>query len=213
VTSNLIADLFRKATASGTMRSHANRPVSSAKNIPKKRAATAARSLETEKSSLSCRKRKTNIGDLQRRQTIVVEVVGGRTFPGELARKIIAGYRNPRVNPTISRNPTNRHDYWCSRNQAGSVLAKCIPRHLSESFVKSLTCLQANFDDRNPASHPTVLPSVIPHGAKIGRTFVANIHQAFEDIFGDDNVSLERCDHMNSDRSLQTLFRQGASHP
>ena len=198
-TSNLIADLFRKATASGTMRSHANRPVSSAKNIPKKRAATAARSLETEKSSPSCRKRKTNIGDLQQRQTIVVEVVGGRTFPGELARKIIAGYRNPRVYPTISRNPTNRRDYWCSRNQAGSVLAKCIPRHLSESFVKSLTRLQANFDDRNPASHPTVLPSVIPHGAKIGRTFVANIHQAFEDIFGDDNVSLERCDHMNSD--------------
>ncbi len=119
---------------------------------------------------------------MQRRQTIFDEVVGGRTFLGELARKIITGYMNPGAYPAISRDPANRRDYWCSRNQAGSVLAKCIPTHLSESFVKSLTRLQANFDDRDPASHPTVLPSVIPHGAKIGRTLVANIHQAFEDI-------------------------------
>ncbi len=140
---------------------------------------------------------------VQQRRTIVVEVVGGRTFPGELPRKIITGYMNPHVFPAISRVPTNRRNYWCSRNQTGSVLAKCIPRHLSESFVKSLTRHQANFDDRDQASHPTVLPSVIPHGAKIGKTFVANIHVALADVFGDDNISLERCDHMNSDHFKQ----------
>ena len=114
----------------------------------------------------------------------------------------IAGYMNPRVYPEISRDPTSRRDYWCSR-KAGSVLAKCIPKHLSESFVESLTRHQANFDGRDHASHPSVLPGVIPLGAKIGRTFVANIHLAFVDIFGNNNVSLERSDHMNSGRHFK----------
>ena len=53
-----------------------------------------------------------------------------------------------------------------------------------------------------------MLPSAISLGAKIGWTFVANIHLAFVDIFGSNlafvdifgshNVSLERSDHMNS---------------
>lgn len=190
-----------------------SRPLSrKPKYIPRNEAATSAHSATCIKFSppSSCRKRKKGntkpgliAASVQRRRYNVVNVVGGRTFPGELARKIIAGYMNPRVYPAISRHPTNRRDYWCSRNQAGSVLAKCIPRHLSESFVKSLTCHQAKFHERDHLSHPTVLPSVIPLGAKIGRTFVANIHVAFMDIFGYNNVSLERCDHMNSDRFQQ----------
>lgn len=64
-----------------------------------------------------------------------VEVVGGCTFPGELARKIIAGYMNPHVIPApsglsvvdqegdlaSSRDPKNWCNYWPSRKQAYAV--------------------------------------------------------------------------------------------
>ena len=73
------------------MRSHANRPVSSAKNIPKKRAVTAARSFETEKSSPSGHKRKTNIDNLQRRQTIIVELLADVHSPASWPAKSLLG--------------------------------------------------------------------------------------------------------------------------
>ena len=141
----------------------------------------------------------------KRRGKSVAEVVGGRTFPGELARQIIAGYMNPRVVPQeTSHDPGNRHDYWCSRRQAAAVLAKCIPRHLSKAFIDSLTLHQAKFDDVRDVGQWRVLPEGIPPRAKICRTYVANIHLALIDVFGKDNVSLEMCDHMNSDRSKQS---------
>jgi hypothetical protein len=141
----------------------------------------------------------------------VPQVVGGRTFPGELARKIIAGYMNPRVipassglgvvdqegDPASSRDPKNRRDYWPSRKQAYAVLAKCIPRHLEKAFLESLSNHQDKVDDLSQ----TVLPDVIPRGAKICKIGVAHIHLAFMDVFGRDNVLLEKCDHMNSDHT------------
>lgn len=142
-------------------------------------------------------------------QTAAVKVVGGRTFPGELARKIIAGYMNPRVippsassvfgqgNQAYSRDPKSRRDYWPSRKQAFAVLAKCVPRHLEEAFLESLG---RHHDAVNDSRSETVLPDAIhPHDAKICKIGVAHIHLAFVDIFGRANVTLEKCDHMNSD--------------
>ena len=66
---------------------------------------------------------------VRRRRATPVEVVGGRTFPGELARKIIAGYMNPRVVPGNTSCDPVRRNYWCSRPQAAALFAKCVPRH------------------------------------------------------------------------------------
>ena len=141
-------------------------------------------------------------------QTAAVKVVGGRTFPGELARKIIAGYMNLHAIPpcalsvvdqgdrAYSCDPKSRRDYWPSRKQAFAVLAKCIPRHLEEAFLESLS---RHHDEVDDSRSQTVLPDAIPHSAKICKIGVAHIHLAFVDIFGQDNFTLEKCDHMNSD--------------
>ncbi len=49
-----------------------------------------------------------------------------------------------------------------------------------------------------------MLPNGIPPRAKICRTYVANIHLAFIDVFGKDNLSLEMCNHPNSDHSKRS---------
>ena len=183
--------------------------------ISRKAPACGATDTESDESPILVRKREvsTNYSDdsdddvpsRRRRRTTAVEVVGGRTFPGELARKIIAGYMNPRVVPgNASRDPV-RHDYWCSRPQATALLAKCIPRHWSNAFVDSLTRHQAKFDNVLDVGQWGVLPNGIPPRAKTCRTYVANIHLAFIDVFGKDNVSLEMCEHPNGDHSKRSV--------
>ena len=95
-----------------------------------------------------------------------------------------------------SRNPKNRRDYWPSRKQTFAVLTECLPRHLEEEFLESLSPHHNEVDD---SRSQTVLPDVIPRGAIICKLGVAHIHLAFVEIFGQDNVTLENCDHMNSD--------------
>ncbi|KAI2493272.1 hypothetical protein MHU86_21269 [Fragilaria crotonensis] len=63
----------------------------------------------------------------------------------------------------------------------------------------------AKFDNVLDVGQWGVLPNGIPPRAKICRTYVANIHLAFIDVFGKDNVSLEMCEHPNGDHSKRSV--------
>ena len=109
LTEEVVPIRFEAKVPAGTVES---RPLSrKPKYIPRIEAATSAHSATGVKSSpsSSCRKRKkgntkrgVTAASMQWRRYNVVNVFGGHTFPGELARKIIAGYMNPRVYPEIS---------------------------------------------------------------------------------------------------------------
>jgi hypothetical protein len=136
-----------------------------------------------------------------RRRLLAPGVMGGRTFPGELSRFIIAGYENPRVFAGVSsesglsgKDPKFRKQFIPTQPQVAAVLAKCIPRHLSATFTDEFLRVQKMDGVSSLAVH-----DAIPPGSRICTTFVASIHLALLDAFGVDNVLVERCDNMNSD--------------
>ena len=164
-------------------------------------------------SSFSCgksskRRAKTSTDNPKRRRAsqrrmLAPDVIGGRTFPGELARFIIAGFENPRVFGDISsesalggKDPKIRKQFKPTQPQVAAVLAKCIPRHLSATFTDEFLRVQ-----RSDGVASLAVYDAIPSGSRICTTFVASIHLALVHTFGVDNVSVERCDHMNSDHN------------
>ncbi|KAI2491402.1 hypothetical protein MHU86_23157 [Fragilaria crotonensis] len=139
---------------------------------------------------------------VRRRVLVASHVVGGRTFPGELSRYIIAGYKNPRVFCGLSSgdeshfsDPARRKTFCPSQVQAAAVLSKCIPRHLSESFTKRFLHHQGL-----PTAGSKWVHDAIPPGAQVCKTFVSSIHEALVDTFGVGNVSVEQCQFMKCDR-------------
>ncbi|KAI2493781.1 hypothetical protein MHU86_20744 [Fragilaria crotonensis] len=130
----------------------------------------------------------------------VSDVVGGRTFPGELSRYIIAGYENPRVFPGVPSTKADgqtkgkRKVFVPSGGQSAAVLSKGLPRHVSAFFTERFLHYQ-----KAPDTASLSVGGGVPIGAKICKTtFVASIHFAFLDTFGIDNVTVERCEHMRS---------------
>ena len=139
---------------------------------------------------------------VRRRVLVASHVVGGRTFPGELSRYIIAGYKNPRVFCGLSSgdeshfsDPARRKTFCPSQVQAAAVLSKCIPRHLSESFTMRFLHHQGL-----PTAGSKWVHDAIPPGAQVCKTFVSSIHRALVDTFGVGNVSVEQCQFMKCDR-------------
>lgn len=128
----------------------------------------------------------------------VSDFVGGRTFPGELSRYIIAGYENPRVFPCLSEakpaasttSKSKRKVFAPSNSQCAAVLSKCLPKHVATAFVDHFLRHQ-----KLSATASLSIGEGIPPGAKISKTVLAaSIHLALVDIFGDCNVVVECCD-------------------
>jgi len=136
----------------------------------------------------------------------VSDVVGGRTFPGELSRYIFAGYENPRVFPSVPSTKADgqakgkRKVFVPSGGQTAAVLSKCLPRNVSAFFTERFLHYQ-----KAPVTASLSVGDGVPIGAKICKTtFVASIHFAFLDTLGTDNVSVERCEHMRSNHDKKT---------
>ena len=134
-----------------------------------------------------------------------LEVVGGRTFPGELSRYIVAGYANPRVFAgSVEPGPLakgTRKMFVPTHGQVAAVIAKSIPKHLEDPFTQHFLRYQGA-----PETVISAVDDVIPSGTKICRTtYVASIHFAFVDTFGVGNVSVERCKHKLSARQTMCV--------
>ena len=101
----------------------------------------------------------------------VSDVVGGRTFPGELSHYIIAGYENPRVFPSVPSTKADgqakgkRKVFVPSGGQTAAVLSKCLPRHVSAFFTERILHYQ-----KASVTASMSVGDGVPIGAKICKT-------------------------------------------
>jgi hypothetical protein len=82
----------------------------------------------------------------------VSDVVGGRTFPGELSRSyVFAGYENPRVFPGVPSTKADgqakgkRKVFVPSGKQTAAVLSKRLPRQVSAFFTERFLYYQIHW--------------------------------------------------------------------
>lgn len=142
---------------------------------------------------------------------VILDVVGRRTYPGELSRFIIAGWDNPRVYsgtvqvPSIApakvdgkakaQKSKKRKAFAPTQGQIAAVLLKALPRHVSASFSDCILHYQNSTD--TPSLY---VKNVIACGTKRCKTtFVASIHLALVDTFRVGNVTVEgSCEYTGS---------------
>lgn len=138
---------------------------------------------------------------LRRLPDVIPDVVGRRTYPGELSRFIIAGCNNPRVfsgtevdGKAKTQKSKKRKAFSPTQGQIAAVLSKALPRHVAASFGDRILHYQ------NSRDTPSLcVDGVIACGTKICKTtFVASIHFALVDTFGVGNITVERCEYMGS---------------
>lgn len=138
---------------------------------------------------------------LRRLPDVIPDVVGRRTYPGELSRFIIAGCNNPRVfsgtevdGKAKTQKSKKRKAFSPTQRQIAAVLSKALPRHVAASFGDRILHYQ------NSRDTPSLcVDGVIACGTKICKTtFVASIHFALVDTFGVGNITVERCEYMGS---------------